>query len=248
MSARVAPLRALASRVVRARMRLLPLSDFERDFAVVEPYTMLGVRRLKSLHAGVTDAARRGIPGDVVECGVARGGSALLMALALREAGASRTLWLFDTFEGLPEPSREGDPDYEVARHLTGACRGTEDEVRAVLGRHCPTQRAELVKGLFADTLPGAGVGSIAVLHLDGDWYESVKACLENLWDRVSPGGLVQVDDYFTWAGCKRAVDEFFRGDLPWITRSRGAELRLERVDASGVRMRKPGAPSVSAT
>ena len=88
------------------------------------------------------------------------------------------------------------------------------------------------VKGLFQDTLATAGVRSIAVLHLDCDWYDSVKACLDHLYDRVSPGGIIQFDDYGHWAGTRKAVDDFFR--------HRAIELRLRRLDYTGRQFVKP--------
>jgi hypothetical protein len=69
--------------------------------------------------------------------------------------------------------------------------------------------RAIFVKGLFQDTLPTYDIPPISLLHLDGDWYDSTMTCLNHLWDKVSPGGIVQIDDYGSWQGCRKAVDEF---------------------------------------
>ena len=183
-------------------------TDFARDYQAVRPFSMAGPARLRALHDAVAHVVARGVPGDVVECGTARGGSAALMGLALARAQAPRTLWVFDTFAGIP-PATEADPDFAIARLYTGDFRGEQAEVEALFARIGVLDRARLVKWLFQDTVPVAPIGAIAVLHLDGDWYESVKVCLDHLYDRVSPGGVIQIDDYGHWEGARKAVDEF---------------------------------------
>lgn len=183
-------------------------TDFARAYRAVRPFSMAGPARLRALHDAVADVIAREVPGDVVECGTAHGGSAALMGLALARARAPRTLWAFDTFEGIP-PATEADPDFAIARLYTGDFRGEQAEVEALLARLGVLERTRLVKGLFQDTVPVAPIGAIAVLHLDGDWYESVKVCLDHLYDRVSPGGVIQIDDYGHWEGARKAVDEF---------------------------------------
>lgn len=181
---------------------------FARLYQTVRPYTISGNRRLRGLYTAVRHVTTDGIPGDVVECGAARGGSAALMGLALKEARADRTLWVFDTFEGIPAPTA-ADPDYDIAARYTGHFRGDLGEVEALFRRLGILEEARLIKGLFAETLPRAEVGAIAVLHIDGDWYESVKICLDHLYDRVSRGGIIQIDDYGHWEGARKAVEEF---------------------------------------
>ena len=181
---------------------------FARLYKTVRPYTMSGNSRLRGLYMAIRHVMARGIPGDIVECGTARGGSAALMGLVLKDALADRMLWVFDTFEGIPPPTT-ADPDYTIAALYTGDFRGELGEVEALFRRLGILDRARLVKGLFEDTVPGSEVGAIAVLHLDGDWYESVKICLDHLYDRVSRGGIIQIDDYGHWEGARRAVDEF---------------------------------------
>jgi len=204
---------------------------FARLYRTVRPYTMSGNTRLRGLHAAVRRVTARHIPGDVVECGTARGGSAALMGLALKEAGAARTLWVFDTFEGIPAPT-VADPDHEIAALYTGAFRGGLEEVQDLFRRLGILDRAKLVKGLFQDTVPRADVRAIAVLHLDGDWYDSVKVCLEHLYDRVSPGGIIQIDDYGHWQGARKAVDEFMT--------ARHITVPLRYLDYTGRQLVKP--------
>jgi len=190
---------------------------------------MCSYARLLSLHRAVLYVEKNKIPGDLVECGVARGGSAAMMALTLNDR--SRKLWLFDTFEGLPAPSKE-NPDHPIASLYTGTCRGSLDEVRSSFQRLGIEDKAILVPGLFQETLPRCGIESIAILHVDGDWYESVMATLENLYDRVSKGGIIQFDDYGFWAGARRAVDEFMK--------RRSITEPLRRIDFSGRQLTKP--------
>ena len=207
---------------------------FARLYREISPYTMSSDRRLRGLYAAVQRVAADDIPGDVVECGTAHGGSAALLGLAIRDAGYPRTLWVFDTFEGIPPPS-SADPDQHIAALYVGAFRGEIDQVRELFKRVGILDRCRLVKGLFQDTVPRCDVGPIAVLHLDGDWYESVKVCLDHLFDRVSPGGIIQIDDYGHWEGARKAVDEFLA--------ARRLSVSLRYLDYTGRQFIKPGGP-----
>ena len=220
-----------ALRTVMQGWDLVSPSEFSSLYRQVRAYTMCSNARLRGLHRAVRYAVAHGIPGDVVECGSARGGSAALMGLTLRRLGARRKVWLFDTFEGLPAPTAN-DPDFEIADLFTGTCIGTLDEVRRLFQRLNVVEGAEFVKGLFQHTLPVAPISQIAVLHIDGDWYESVKVCLDQLYDKVVPGGVIQLDDYGYWLGARRAVDEFFE--------RRGIQADLQRLDYSGRSLVKP--------
>ncbi len=172
--------------------------------------------------------------GALVECGVAQGGSALLIALVNQKFGdGTRRLWLFDSYEGLPEPTPEDFKNGKTGEHVRplpkGSCLGTIEEVsRLLFDQHSLGRRdIELVKGWFQDTLPQTRgkVGPIALLRLDGDWYESTKVCFDMMFDQVSEGGFVILDDYFTCYGCKRATDEFLQArgkNYPIIPDGRG--------------------------
>lgn len=206
-------------------------SDFARLCRSVRPYTMSGNARLRGLYGAVCRVLADGVGGDVVECGIARGGSAALMGLALRARDSSRRLWVFDTLDGLPPPSAS-DPDLEIAERYTGTCRGTLDEVTALFEALGISDGAVFVKGLFQDTVARADVGPIAVMHLDGDWYESVMVCLDHFYDRVSPGGVIQIDDYGHWEGAREAVDEFMR--------RHGLAIPLAWLDYTGRQFIKP--------
>ncbi len=183
--------------------------------------------------------------GDFVELGVARGGcSALLRVDNFSRAEhwrAWRRLWLFDSFEGLPEPTAEDfGPDRTTGDHVRplpkGSCLGTLDDVtNYLIGRLAfPSDGVVFVKGWFDQTIPTVvdSMEAIAVLRIDGDWYDSTKVCLEGLYDRVSPGGAVIVDDYESCYGARRALDEFIA--------SRGANVDIHLDKRGGCWFLKP--------
>jgi O-methyltransferase len=207
-----------------------------RAVQLVQPYTMVGFERLMNAYDLVQRVEANGLPGAIVECGVYKGGSAAVMTLA---ASPQREVWLFDSFEGLPEPTAEdGAMAVEYAGQRAsgalepiGQCVGPLDVVKELFFEKLDIDpsRVHIRQGWFQDTLPIAKneIGPIAVLRLDGDWYDSTKVCLENLYDLVIAGGFVLIDDYGYWEGCRRAVDEFLA--------SRKLEVALNAVDDSGV-------------
>jgi O-methyltransferase len=150
-------------------------------------------------------------PGDVVECGVWRGGMSAGIAELL---GNDRKYWLFDSFEGLP-PAQEidgaaaidyqNDPEGEWYFNNCAAEESYARQAMQLAGR----DHVEIVKGWFKDTVCHAGVGAIALLRLDGDWYESTRTCLEAFYPKVVEGGMVIIDDYHTWDGCAKAVHDY---------------------------------------
>lgn len=221
-----------ALRVVMEGWDRVSPSEFSGLYRQIRSRTMCSNARLRGLYRALRDVVSRDIAGDVVECGAAQGGSAALMALTLRQLQSRRKLWLFDTFAGLPAPSSQ-DPDFEFADLFTGTCVGTLNDVRELFQRLDVLEDVEFVKGLFQETLPVSRIGEIAVLHIDGDWYESVKVCLECLYDKVVPHGVIQLDDYGYWQGARKAVDEFLE--------ERGIHVPLKRLDYSGRFLIKPG-------
>ncbi len=161
------------------------------------------------------------VEGDLVECGTWRGGMSAAMAWVI----PGRHSVLFDSFEGLPDPKPIDGPS---AIHWSGKVRDYDncraEEAWAVKAMERVRQPDfEIVKGWFEDTVPvwAKQKRPIAVLRLDGDWYESTILCLEHLWPLVSPGGIIIIDDYYTWDGCSRAVHEH-------LSRVKASE-RLER-------------------
>jgi len=181
-------------------------------------FSLVGWQGLEVTYDCARRAISEGVPGGLVECGVAQGGSALLLALVNREFGRDeRMLWLFDSYEGLPDPTKDDYKGDKTGTHVRplpkGSCLGTYEEVSRLLfvQNQISPQAVCMGKGWFQDTLPvaRAKIGPIAVLRLDGDWYESTKVCFENLFDQVSNNGFVILDDYFSCFGCKKATDEF---------------------------------------
>jgi len=211
-------------------------TEFARLYRTIRPYTMSGHVRLHALYQSVRQVIASDVPGALVECGTARGGSAALMGLTAQCLGADRTVWVFDTFEGIPPPTT-ADPDWQIAQAYTGSFAATVDEVEALLKQLSILQNYKLIKGLLQTTLPTCGVETVALLHLDCDWYDSMRCCLEQLYDRVSPGGIIQIDDYGHWKGAKKAVDEFLR--------ARQIDVRLRWIDYTGRQLVKPGEFSV---
>jgi len=165
---------------------------------------MIGARRARTLLRLASDVERREISGAIVDCGVWNGGSTILMSVG----APSRPIWAFDSFEGMPEAS-EFDP--ELAHELTGEARGSEDKLREGIERFAGPSRLRIAKGWFDETFPrfAEEIGTIALLHVDADWYESVKLALETFYPKLAPGGYCAVDDYNFWPGTRRAVDEY---------------------------------------
>lgn len=217
------------------------VADLEPEFLEAyercRPYSMAGLERAYALWSAVRYAVDSGLPGSFVECGVWRGGSSMMAALALLSRGVrDRDLYLFDTFEGMAEPSeRDVSAFGEEARAIWAEhqrdgrndwCLADEDDVRRNMDlTGYPRDRVHLVPGRVEDTVPGGAPGEVAVLRLDTDWYESTAHELRHLYPRLSPGGVLIVDDYGHWQGARQAVDEYF-GDG-------GPPILLNRIDYS---------------
>ena len=205
-------------------------------------YSLVGSSGLEATYAAVTQLVSQGVEGCLVECGVAEGGCSALMA-SIAKDDCNRNTWLFDSFQGLPDPTEEdfgganGKATGENIRPLErGSCLGALDTVEDVLFRQFGLSRGkvQLVQGWFQDTLPAYRdrLGPIAMLRIDGDWYESTKCCLDNLYDRLVPGGYCIADDYGTFYGCRKAVDEFFQ--------SRNLKVSTDSDGRGGLIFRKP--------
>lgn len=185
---------------------------------------------------------RERVPGGLAECGVARGGVGALLGARAQTSPIRREVWLFDSFMGLPEPtSEDGAPAIRFAHNRgdgrlepIGECVGTLEDVRSFLFRDCelPEDRIHLVPGWFQDTLPAFGDHPLALLHVDGDWYESVRVCLRALWPHVVPGGYVVIDDYGHWEGARWATREFLTETAKGV--------RLHRKGYTQAYFRKP--------
>lgn len=178
------------------------MDEFEATWRLLRHHTMVKYDRYKTSLRLSQQISH--ISGDVVECGVWRGG---MIAGIARTLGNDRRYALFDSFEGLPEADLQLDGSKAV--RFTGACKAPERfaiQAMALAG----IDNYEIHSGWFKDTLSKANFpDGIALLRLDSDWYASTIECLENFYHRVNPGGVIVVDDYFYWSGCRRAVHDY---------------------------------------
>jgi len=204
------------------------LDDTETEFRTlaerVRSFTMTSFERMYALYTAVEYIEQAGIPGDIVECGVWRGGSMMLAAHKLLAMGRpNRDLYLFDTFEGLPKPDETNDIDLWGNRAIDGwlprqtseegshwAEASLEDVQANIKSTSYPPERIHFVKGMVERTIPDAAPKEIALLRLDTDWYASTKHEMEHLFPRLSRNGILIIDDYGHFAGARRAVDEYF--------------------------------------
>jgi Macrocin-O-methyltransferase (TylF) len=172
--------------------------------------TMAGTERLNTLRWIVESVLDEGVPGDLFEAGVWRGGASMLMKAVLQAYDVQdRYVWLADSFEGMPTPNLEAYPIDAEWETWAGKIAVPLESVRANFARYrLLDDRVRFLKGWFRDTLPAAPIERLAVLRMDGDLYESTMDILNALYHRVSPGGFVIIDDYM-WASCRRAVHEF---------------------------------------
>jgi O-methyltransferase len=236
---------ALAARVgFTVTRRGAPIANVDAGFdaatAGLEAFTMTSRERLHALYQAARYVEQARIPGAIVECGVWRGGSMMLVCRTLLELGAGqRELCLFDTFAGMTAPTAD---DVDVAGRPAAAllaaeppsgeresvwCVASLEDVRAnVLSTGYPAERCAFVVGRVEDTIPARAPERIALLRLDTDWYASTRHELEQLFPRLVDGGVLIVDDYGHWRGARKAVDEYLAAHAPG--------LLLHRIDATG--------------
>jgi O-methyltransferase len=174
--------------------------------------TMVGVKRLDHVLDCAVAAVEQDVPGDFIETGVWRGGVTILMRGVLAALGDdTRSVWVADSFEGLPAPDIERYPaDTGLDWSHVEMLKVDVDTVRANFERYdLLDDQVRFLVGWFADTLPAAPIERLALLRLDGDLYGSTRDALDALYPKVSPGGFVIVDDYGGWESCRRAVDDY---------------------------------------
>ena len=211
-----------------------PLEDVKRaellhDWAVCQNATMVPFDLALLVYAGVQHANSAGISGDILEAGVWKGGMCCLMARSQVRAGRvhmPRRIWLYDTFEGLPPPSDKDDErahrtyaEVQAGSDHGGLAEdgkwnyGPQDVVKATMRLSgYPNSMLRYVKGKVEDTLSDPALerpSRLAVLRLDTDFYSSTLVELDVLWNLLSPGGMMYVDDYYVWGGSRTAVDEW---------------------------------------
>ncbi len=214
-------------------------ADAARIIRQVRSRTMTSPERLFALIQAVRHVSAADIAGDIVECGVWRGGSMMAAALTLLECkDASRQLYLFDTFGGMSSPTdRDVAVDGQTARELmstekegdptSALCYASIDDVRSgMLDTGYPLDHMHFVEGKVEESIPANAPEAIAVLRLDTDWYESTRHEMNHLFPRLARGGVLIVDDYGHWEGCRQAVDEYLQTNQ--------VRLLLNRVDYTG--------------
>jgi O-methyltransferase len=221
------------------RVRMFGLFPFTERLGEImaiskaKPYTMVNYPRLAKAYELIYESERyNNLDGAIVEPGCWNGGFARLMQLAAAHAGKSRDVWLFDSFEGGPPPL---DIDRKVTGKLgKGEPNGADPELCRQAFKGSDPAKLHIVKGWFEDTFPKTlpQIKKIAYLHLDADFYEATKFCLEQMYDMVVPGGLIIFDDYSYFLGCKKAVDEFLE--------SRGIQGGLVQTVEHSAYFRKP--------
>jgi len=214
----------------------------------VEPFTMTSPERISAMIDAVEYITAHSVDGDIVECGVWRGGSMMAAACSLIERSSTeRSLFLFDTFDGMSDAS-DVDRDYcniaaetqlaEQAKNDPDSiwCYSSIEDVRMNMSQtQYPAERIQFVRGKVEETLPRKDdegcdkhdvPSKIAILRLDTDWFESTKVGLEELYPRLVEGGVLIIDDYGHWKGCRKAVDEYFA--------EQGIAIFLQRIDYTG--------------
>lgn len=183
--------------------------------------TLVGPDRVHNLYVLAQRLEDELIPGDIVECGVYNGGTAAVLASIATHSKLPRTVWLFDSFQGMPQTTMN---DGEHAREYVGKVLGSPEQVKHLLLKvGADLERVRIVQGIFQDTFPTVQIPQIALLNVDADWYESVKLSLEKFYCSVVQRGFISIDDYGHWPGCRKAVDEFFQ--------ERGLTYPLKEVD-----------------
>jgi O-methyltransferase len=180
----------------------LGLGEFRRYFDRAAPRTLVSPDRCYVLYTLLRQAMH--LEGDVWECGVFRGGTAAMMASLLKDQCPTKRLYLFDTFEGMPETDADRD------LHNAGDFSETSlESVAAFVGNG---DLCVFRKGFIPDTFVGLESAQVAFAHIDVDIYKSIMDCLNFIWPRLSQGGFIVFDDYGfpTCPGARAAVDEFF--------------------------------------
>ena len=235
--------RPFGYRVIRRRPKIDPDiasdTDFMRIYEVCKPFTMTSIERMYGLYRAIRYVVDENIPGDVVECGVWMGGSAMVAAMTLELVGnKTRDLYLYDTFEGMTPPTNHDiNHDGVHAKNFLNprdridgesnvwAYASLENVRRNLDHTGVSRDRFHLIKGKVEDTIPSSMPNAISLLRLDTDWYESTAHELKHMYPALSVGGVLIIDDYGHWRGSREATDKYFAAR---------AGILLDRLDYSG--------------
>ncbi|GEP36445.1 methyltransferase MtfB [Nocardioides psychrotolerans] len=220
-------------------IRMVESGEFDREAREVgrdwpaDAETMIGMKRMANVRACVESVIVDGVPGDLIETGAWRGGSTIYMRAILKAHGETgRTVWVADSFEGLPAYDGRYEADAGDQHHTRDELAISVDDVRDNFRRYdLLDEQVQFLVGWFSDTLPTAPIERLAVLRLDGDMYSSTMDALDALYDKVSVGGYVIVDDYGAVPACAKAIHDF--------RDARGITDPIEEIDWAGVFWRK---------
>jgi len=194
----------------------------------VNAESMIGVARMDNIHHCVTQVIRDRIEGDLIECGVFRGGATIFMRGILKTYNSPKLVWLADSFEGLPPPSPEKYPaDKDSPYHtMSELAVGLEEVIHNFRRYDLYDEQVKILKGFFKDTLPDAPIKALSLIRVDGDMYESTMDTLTNLFPKLNPGGFVLIDDYDPGHYCRQAVDDY--------RRQQNIKNEIKMVDSKG--------------
>lgn len=200
-------------------------------------HTMIGGKRMRNIQYCMEDVLRENVPGDFIETGVWRGGATIFMRGILKAYGVTdRTVWVADSFEGLPKPDAKRYPTDRFLRFdLMSYFAVSEGEVRDNFSKYDLLDgQVRFLKGWFKDTLPSAPIEKLALMRLDGDLYQSTMDALTHLYPKLSVGGYVIIDDY-VMPSCAKAVNDY--------RAAHGIRDPLVDIDGAGAYWRRGAAP-----
>ena len=215
-------------------------TEFRELYKLCSPYTMTSCERMYGLYKAVDYVLSSGVPGDFVECGVWRGGSAMIIAKMMVNRGVeNRKIYMYDTYEGMSPPTNfdidiNGQNASELMaisankKEMSVWCLADLSEVKQNLASTgLAPEQLIFIKGKVEETIPEiVPEHKIAILRLDTDWYESTKHELLHLYPILSVNGVLIIDDYGHWSGCRKAVDEYFN--------SHNVKILMNRIDYTG--------------
>jgi O-methyltransferase len=186
------------------------LAHVMRNFLELS-HSMIGRKRLDNIQYCVETVLHDRIAGDFIETGIWRGGAIILMRDILAAHGITdRIVWAADSFTGVPAPSLPEDEGFDISQANYPFLSVSLDQVKTLIARYdLLDDQVRFLNGWFKDTLPAAPIEHLSVLRLDGDLYESTMDGLNPLYHKVSPGGFIIVDDYFSCPPCRLAIDTF---------------------------------------
>ncbi len=203
-----------------------------RKYGPASAETMIGVARMDNIEHCLREIAKNNVEGDLIECGVWRGGATIFMKALVRELGLKKTVWVADSFQGLPRPDGkyavEKDDHHYIFDEMVVPLETVKENFRKY---GLLDDGVKFLAGWFKDTLPSAPIEKLALLRADGDMYSSTIQILENLYPKLSVGGYCIIDDYGQIPNCRKAVDDY--------RREHGVTDEIIDIDGEGVYWKK---------